>query len=89
MVSRIPFHHPVQIYTILQVVIHNIKSRKKKTYLIDTSIKIQCLRQQQMFNTLFKSVFNATNFRKEANQSIRPISLSLSDILAGNFFFFF
>ncbi|KAG2207159.1 hypothetical protein INT47_012212 [Mucor saturninus] len=59
MVSRIPFHHPVQIYNILQ-----------------------CLRQQQMFNTLFKSVFNTDNFRKEASQFIRPISLSLSDILS-------
>ncbi|GAA5794946.1 hypothetical protein HPULCUR_000296 [Helicostylum pulchrum] len=46
MVSRIPFHHPVQLYNILQ-----------------------CLRQQQMFNTLFKSVFNAETFKKESSKS--------------------
>lgn len=36
-----------------------------------------------MFNTLFKSIFNATTFKKDANKSIKSITLSLSDILSG------
>lgn len=59
LVSRIPFHHPVQIFNILQ-----------------------CLRQQQMFNTLFKSVFNESTFNFD--QPTKPISLSLQDILAAS-----
>lgn len=36
-----------------------------------------------MFNTLFKSIFNAETFKKEFSKSSKSISFSLSDILAG------
>jgi hypothetical protein len=58
MISRVPFHHPVQIYNILQ-----------------------CLRQQQMFNTLFTSIFNTNTYKKRDYNT--SVSLSLKDILSG------
>jgi hypothetical protein len=59
MITRIPFHHPVQIYNILQ-----------------------CLRQQQMFNTLFTSIFNTNTYKKKDAPSSNG-TLSLKDILTG------
>lgn len=44
---------------------------------------IQCLRQQQMFNTLFKSIFNVNTYKTQ--QKNTSISFSLQDILAGKF----
>ncbi|KAG0175982.1 hypothetical protein DFQ29_006719 [Apophysomyces sp. BC1021] len=41
---------------------------------------IQCLRQQQMFNTLFQSIFNKSTFASQQETSRQ--SLSLDDILA-------
>ncbi|RCH88753.1 hypothetical protein CU097_004074, partial [Rhizopus azygosporus] len=56
-VTRIPFQHPVQLYSI-----------------------IQCLRQQEMFNILFKSIFNTTQIIK--NSMDNTVSFSLKGILA-------
>ncbi|KAI8994632.1 mediator of RNA polymerase II transcription subunit 1-domain-containing protein [Pilobolus umbonatus] len=55
--SRVPFHHPVQLYSILR-----------------------CLRQQQTFNTLFQSIFNASSIKTKTEPLV--ISLSLNDIIA-------
>ncbi|GAN00585.1 hypothetical protein MAM1_0001c00007 [Mucor ambiguus] len=41
---------------------------------------IQCLRQQQMFNTLFKSIFNANTYKTQ--QISTTVAFSLQDILA-------
>ncbi|KAI8641571.1 mediator of RNA polymerase II transcription subunit 1-domain-containing protein, partial [Parasitella parasitica] len=41
---------------------------------------IQCLRQQQLFNTLFKSIFNINTYRPQ--QTKEALSFSLEDILA-------
>ncbi|CEG66098.1 hypothetical protein RMATCC62417_02741 [Rhizopus microsporus] len=56
-VTRIPFQHPVQLYSI-----------------------IQCLRQQEMFNILFKSIFNTTQIIN--NFMDNTVSFSLKGILA-------
>ncbi|KAL4210481.1 mediator of RNA polymerase II transcription subunit 1-domain-containing protein [Rhizopus microsporus] len=56
-VTRIPFQHPVQLYSI-----------------------IQCLRQQEMFNILFKSIFSTTQIIKDSMDN--TVSFSLKGILA-------
>jgi hypothetical protein len=78
-VSRIPFQHPVQIYNILQV----NQQKKKRNDMLTVFfffLKKKCLRQQEMFNTLFKSIFNET---QSEDRSAASVSVSLKDILAG------
>ncbi|CAO3631407.1 unnamed protein product [Mucor fragilis] len=41
---------------------------------------VQCLRQQQMFNTLFKSIFNVNTYKTQ--QTNTSVAFSLQDILA-------
>ncbi|CEP12406.1 hypothetical protein [Parasitella parasitica] len=73
---------PEQLYTWMQSSPASAKmvSRIPFQHPVQIYNIIQCLRQQQMFNTLFQSIFNVNTYKTD--QTKDALSFSLEDILA-------